>query len=138
MMLRLLISLASLMPSTRSQITRFVAMRWEPFRPTLDCGKSWPVKGKSPVQSSTNRGRQLSHPSANSPHPLSFSKPTATHDELIELLAGPHEAGREGQRVHEEIAKGIRPVMDGQRLVSLDTLLALDQGLADMARGEQV
>ncbi len=65
-------------------------------------------------------------------------KPNASQDEIIELLAGPHEPGRESQRVHEEIAKGIRSVMDGQRLVSLDTLLALDQGLADMARGEQV
>ncbi len=65
-------------------------------------------------------------------------KATASQDEIIELLAGPHEPGRESQRVHEEIAKGIRSVMDGQRLVSLDTLMALDLGLADMARGEQV
>jgi hypothetical protein len=58
-----------------------------------------------------------------------------SQDELIELLAGPNQLGPEAQKVHEAIANQIRSVMDGQRLVSLDTLLALSDGLNDMARG---
>jgi hypothetical protein len=37
--------------------------------------------------------------------------------------------------MHQEIANGIRSVLDGQRLVSLDTVLALGNGLDEMARG---
>jgi hypothetical protein len=55
---------------------------------------------------------------------------------LIELIAGPEQKDAEGQRVHEELAKGIRSVMDGQRLVSLDALLNLADGLNQVAKGE--
>ena len=65
-------------------------------------------------------------------------KPHLSQSELIELLAGPRPADVEGQRIHEEIAKGIRSVMDGQRLVSLDTLLTLGRGLDDMAHGAAI
>lgn len=62
-------------------------------------------------------------------------KEYTSQDEIIDLLAGPHEEGPDAQRVHQEIAKKIHSVMDGQRLVSLDTLLALDTGLKDFAKG---
>lgn len=55
-------------------------------------------------------------------------------DEIIELLAGPRQHDVEGKRIHAEMAKSIRAVMDGQRLVSLDTLLTLADVLADPAR----
>ena len=55
---------------------------------------------------------------------------------IIALLAGPKQTSAEGQRMHQEMASRIRSVLDGQRLVSLDTLLALGQGLNDMAQGE--
>ncbi|HUJ95189.1 MAG TPA: hypothetical protein VLW84_08000, partial [Terriglobales bacterium] len=58
-----------------------------------------------------------------------------SQDEIIDLVAGPREPGEDAQRVHQEIAKKIHAVMDGQRLVSLDTLLALDDGLRDFAKG---
>ena len=58
-----------------------------------------------------------------------------SQDELIEILAGPAQSTPESRRVHEEMANQIRSVMDGQRLVSLDTLLALNDGLNEMARG---
>ena len=58
-------------------------------------------------------------------------KDAVSQDEVIELLAGPRQSDPEGRRIHEEMAKGIRGVMDGQRLVSLDTLLALADGLKD-------
>ena len=59
-----------------------------------------------------------------------------SQDEIIDLLAGPQQSSAEGQRMHQEMANGIRSVMDGQRLVSLDTILALGEGLNAMARGE--
>jgi hypothetical protein len=63
-------------------------------------------------------------------------KEPASQDEIIDLIAGPVESGVDGKRVHEEIAKRIRAVMDGQRLVTLDTLFALDNGLTEFAKGE--
>jgi hypothetical protein len=62
-------------------------------------------------------------------------KPNVSQDELVELLAGPAQQGVEGQRTHQEIATRIRNVLEDQRLVSLDTLLALSDGLAAMAQG---
>jgi hypothetical protein len=58
-----------------------------------------------------------------------------SQDEIIDLLAGPQQSSAEGQQMHQEMAAGIRSVMDGQRLVSLDTILALGDGLDGMARG---
>jgi hypothetical protein len=66
-----------------------------------------------------------------------LGKQHASQDEVIELLAGPQSSDAEARRVHEEMARAIRAVMDGQRLVSLDTLQTLGQGLDDMARGEK-
>jgi hypothetical protein len=60
---------------------------------------------------------------------------SASEDQVIDLLAGPDGPGAAG-RVHLEIAKKIHSVMDGQRLVSLDILLALDNGLKQFAKGE--
>jgi hypothetical protein len=65
-------------------------------------------------------------------------KARVSQDEIIELLAGPRQPDAEGRRIHEEIAKEIRLVMDGQRLVSLDTLMALGEGLNEVAKGRQV
>ena len=62
-------------------------------------------------------------------------RPDISEDEIVDLLAGPHHLDAEGQRVHDDIAKNIRNVMDSQRLVSLDTLLALGKGLSEIRRG---
>jgi hypothetical protein len=62
-------------------------------------------------------------------------KSTVTQDELVELLAGPPQQGPEAQRTHQEIANRIRSVLDDQRLVALDTLFALGDGLNAMAQG---
>jgi hypothetical protein len=59
-------------------------------------------------------------------------------DQLIDLLAGPHQATKDGQRMHQEMAGEIRAVLDGQRLVSLDTILTLGDGLNAMAQGSNV
>jgi hypothetical protein len=65
-------------------------------------------------------------------------KPEGSQDEIIDLLAGPHQASPDDERIHQEIAHRIRSVLDGQRLVSLDTLMALGEGLTEMARGAAV
>jgi hypothetical protein len=61
-----------------------------------------------------------------------------SQDEIIDVLAGPTQENPEGQRVHQELAERIRSVMDDQRLVSLDTLFGLYDGLTQMAHGAKV
>jgi hypothetical protein len=58
-----------------------------------------------------------------------------SQDDIVELMAGPRQTNTEGQRVHREVADRIRLVLDDQHLVSLDTLLALSDGLGAMAHG---
>ncbi len=59
-------------------------------------------------------------------------------DQLFALLAGPEQTTKEGQQMHSEMASKIRQVIDDQRLVSLDTLVALGDGLNQMAKGAAV
>lgn len=63
-------------------------------------------------------------------------KSGVSQDEVIEILAGPPLPGKENQRVHEGVAQAIRSVMDGQRLVSLDTLFSLADGLDGVGQGK--
>ena len=56
-------------------------------------------------------------------------KTNVTQEGLIELLAGTRQATSEGQKVHQEMTERIRQVMQDQRLVSIDTLFAIDDGL---------
>ena len=62
-------------------------------------------------------------------------KADASQDEIVELLAGPVQTTKEGERVHAELARRIRSVLDDQRLVSLDTLYGLYDGMNAMAHG---
>jgi hypothetical protein len=62
-------------------------------------------------------------------------KPDASQDKIINLLAGPRQSTPEAQRMHEVMANRIRSVLDEQRLVSLDTLLALGDGLREGLQG---
>jgi hypothetical protein len=63
-------------------------------------------------------------------------KSRLSEGELIALLAGPQQDALEGQQVRQEVATRIRTIMDDQRLVSLDTLLTLSDGLRRMADGK--
>ena len=56
--------------------------------------------------------------------------------EIVDLLAGPAQNTPDGQRVHQELARRIRAVLEDQHLVSLDTLFALSDGLNDMSQGK--
>jgi hypothetical protein len=56
-------------------------------------------------------------------------KPKVSQDEMIDLLAGAHQANPDAQKIHTEVADRILSVMADQRLVPVDTLFALDEGL---------
>jgi hypothetical protein len=58
---------------------------------------------------------------------------SATQTEMVDLLAGPQQASPDGVRVHAELAARIGSVLEDQRLVSLDTLFALNDGLKSLA-----
>jgi hypothetical protein len=62
--------------------------------------------------------------------------PDLSQDELIAFLAGPSQTSPEGLQVRQEIAGRIRIAMDDQRLLSLDTLFGLADGLNLMAQGK--
>jgi len=63
-------------------------------------------------------------------------KPQLSQNEIIALLAGPEPASAAGQKVRLELASKVRSVLDAQRLISLDTLFALGDGLNQMSRGK--
>jgi len=60
--------------------------------------------------------------------------PHGTQDEIISLLAGPHQLNPDGQQTHDLLANKMRTVLEEQRLVSLDVLLSLGDALHDVAR----
>jgi hypothetical protein len=65
-------------------------------------------------------------------------KSDLTQDEIVALLAGPSQASPDGQEVQGEMAGRMRSVLAAQRLVSLDTILALGAGLNQMAQGKTI
>jgi hypothetical protein len=68
---------------------------------------------------------------------VASGKGNASQDEIIDLLAGPRQSSPDGRRMHDEIANEMRSVLDGQRLVSLDTILNLGAGLDAVAHGTE-
>jgi hypothetical protein len=68
----------------------------------------------------------------------STGKPHLSQDQIFALLAGPEQYNKEGQRLRAEIAGKMRQVIDDQRLVSLDTIVSLGDGLDQMAKGKDV
>jgi hypothetical protein len=65
-------------------------------------------------------------------------KPESSQDVIIELLAGPAQSTSDGKMMHRELAGNIRTVLEGQRLVSLDTLLMLGDALRQKGKGAPV
>jgi hypothetical protein len=61
-------------------------------------------------------------------------KPNPSQDEIMALLAGPEPASPEAKRVRLELANHMRAALDAQQLVALDTILALGDGLSQMAQ----
>jgi len=65
-------------------------------------------------------------------------KPKTSQSELIELLASPRQTSPDGKKAHDDVASGMRTVLDSQRLVSLDVIHGLGQGLEDKLQGKPV
>src|SRR5215467_9563833 len=65
-------------------------------------------------------------------------KSNLTQDEVVALLAGPVQTASEGRQVRSELAARIQSVLTAQRLVSLDTLLTLGEGLIEMSQGKAI
>ncbi len=65
----------------------------------------------------------------------STGKTAVSQDQIMALLAGPEQTSKDGREMRLEMANRMRQVLDDQRLVSLDTLLALGDGLNQMAKG---
>ena len=65
-------------------------------------------------------------------------EPEVSQDGIIELLAGPKQTRPDAKMMHRELANRQRLILDSQRLVSLDVLLALGNGLDELTRGKPV
>lgn len=65
---------------------------------------------------------------------VATGKPEASQDEIVDVLAGPRQTDPQAMQVHQELADKMRLALDGQRLVSLDTLFALGDGMHDIAQ----
>jgi hypothetical protein len=63
-------------------------------------------------------------------------RPNLAQAEVVDLLAGPEVNSADAKRMREELAQRIETVLQGQRLVSLDTLFAFDDGLRRLAEGK--
>jgi hypothetical protein len=104
--------------------------------PESSWDKSWQavIKPFSGIRSS----KQLYDAARSSTRELfqaSAGKPKVLQSEIIDLLAGPEQTSPEGRQVRMELANKIRMMMAAQRLVSLDTLFELGDGLDQMAKG---
>jgi hypothetical protein len=105
--------------------------------PAAQLDESW-LHVVEPFSSITSEAR-LFDAGCDSLHSLvqaATGQPALSHDALIELLSGPPQTGSEAERIRQEMAANIRTGMEGQRLVPLDTLLALGAGLHDLAQGQ--
>src|ERR1700759_1293585 len=69
---------------------------------------------------------------------VATGKQSRSQDEIVEVLAGPLQTSSAGRATHAEMARRIRAVLDDQRLVSLDTLFALSDGMLQMEHGAAV
>jgi hypothetical protein len=59
-----------------------------------------------------------------------------SQDDILALLAGPQQQSPEAQRMHQEMTSRMSSVLADQRLTSLDTIMALADGLQSMAQGK--
>jgi len=65
-------------------------------------------------------------------------KPNLSQDRIVDLLAGPIPASPDGKRIHEALARKMHAVLNDQRLVSVDTLFGLYDGLGAMQQGAAI
>ncbi|MBI3896487.1 MAG: hypothetical protein HY313_11215 [Acidobacteria bacterium] len=63
--------------------------------------------------------------------------PNLSQAEIISLLAGPPQTNARRSQVQQEVADRIRSILETQRLVSLDAVFALDDGLSEAVSQEK-
>ncbi len=63
-------------------------------------------------------------------------KTNLSQSQMISVLASPQQTTAEGQKMHLDVVNKLRAVLEDQRLVSVDALFALDDGLANPVQGE--
>jgi hypothetical protein len=104
--------------------------------PASDLNQSW-QRTIAPFATITSSAQlfDAGHASLSTLTQAASGKGNLSQSELVELLAGPPQQSAEGQRIRQELAGKIRAVLDDQRLVSLDTLFTLGDGLTRMAQG---
>ena len=107
--------------------------------PTSSLDDSWQktVKPFAKVRSAS-QVYDAGHSSLEEVFSAASGKRSVSQDEIIELIAGPRQASAEARKTHDEIANRIRSVLDGQRLVSLDTILTLGNALKQKSQGKPV
>jgi len=107
--------------------------------PAKDLGDSWENAIKPYMEvSSSNQLFEAARKSLQSITVAAGGSANPTEDQVVDLLAGPAQRNPETVHVHEELARRIRAVLDDQRLVSLDTLFGLYDGLGEMAHGAAI
>jgi hypothetical protein len=67
---------------------------------------------------------------------VTAGRPNLSQGQVIDLLAGPEQSSPEGKQVRMDLANKIRLMVASQRLVSLDTLFELGDGLELMSKGK--
>jgi hypothetical protein len=85
--------------------------------------------------STSNRLFDAARTSLNSIVTAAGGSNNPNEDEIVDLLAGPRQNTPDGARVHDALAARMHAVLDDQRLVSLETLYQLFDGLGSMAKG---
>jgi hypothetical protein len=105
--------------------------------PTGDLNESWQsvIAPFSDVRSSAQLF-DAGHASFTSLVRSATGKAVFNQDDIVALLAGPAPRTPEEQRVHALLENRIRLVLDDQRLVTIDTLFALGDGLNGMTQGK--
>ncbi|WP_188760712.1 hypothetical protein [Edaphobacter acidisoli] len=127
---------ANVMGSFQANIGLWEILARQGEIPTDALNESW-AKTITPFATATS-SIKLFDAARNSLDALLVAAGSSTSDpqeQIVELLAGPHQSSADGDWVQQQIANRMRAVLDDQRLVSLDTLFALNDGLGKMAKG---
>jgi hypothetical protein len=105
--------------------------------PTVRLNESWQAAIK-PFAKIRNQAQVYEAGNASISEVLraATGKPRTSQNELIELLASPRQTTPDAKKVHDEVANAMRTVLDSQRLVSLDVIHGLGQGLQDKLQGK--
>ncbi len=105
--------------------------------PESSWDKSWQevIKPFSSIQSDAQL-YQAARVSIRQLLEVAAGRPNLSQSQIIDLIAGPEQSSPEGTQVRMDLANKIRLMIASQRLVSLDTLFELGDGLELMSKGK--